>query len=47
MPQELHDQSSIYWITPLGGNLGSGATALAISDLSSGFGSRADAAELV
>jgi uncharacterized membrane protein len=39
MAQELHDQSSIYWITPLGGNLGSGPTALAISDLSSGFGS--------
>lgn len=39
MPEALHDQSSIYWITPVGGNLGSGPTALAISDLSSGFGS--------
>ena len=40
MPQELHDQSSIYWITPVGGgNLGNGPTALAIADLSSGFGS--------
>ena len=39
MPQALHDQSSIYWIAPIGGNLGSGPTALAISDLSSGFGS--------
>jgi uncharacterized membrane protein len=39
MPRELHDRSSIYWITPMGGNLGSGPTALAISDLSAGFGS--------
>jgi uncharacterized membrane protein len=39
MPQALHDQSSIYWIVPVGGNLGSGPSALAIGDLSSGFGS--------
>jgi uncharacterized membrane protein len=38
MPAELHDESSIYWISP-NGDLGSGATALAIGDLSSGFGS--------
>ena len=38
MPEELHDASSIYWISP-NGNLGSGASALAIGDLSSGFGS--------
>ena len=38
MPQELHDQSSIYWITPYG-DLGSGATSLGIGDLSAGFGS--------
>ena len=38
MPAELHDASSIYWITPTG-DLGSGPSALAISDLSSGFGS--------
>ncbi|HZO61354.1 MAG TPA: DUF2207 domain-containing protein, partial [Gaiellaceae bacterium] len=38
MPQELHDRSSIYWITPYG-DLGSGATALGIGDLSAGFGS--------
>ena len=38
MPAELHDQSTIYWITPTG-DLGSGPSALAIGDLSSGFGS--------
>jgi uncharacterized membrane protein len=38
MPKELHDRSSIYWISPHG-DLGSGASALAIGDLSSGFGS--------
>jgi uncharacterized membrane protein len=38
MPQELHDQSSIYWISP-NGSLGGGASALGISDLSAGFGS--------
>ena len=38
MPEELHDQSSIYWISPTG-DLGSGPSALAIGDLSSGFGS--------
>jgi uncharacterized membrane protein len=38
MPQALHDASSIYWISP-GGDLGSGASALSIGDLSAGFGS--------
>ncbi len=38
MPEELHADSSIYWISP-NGDLGSGASALGISDLSSGFGS--------
>jgi uncharacterized membrane protein len=38
MPEELHQASSIYWISP-GGDLGGGASALAIGDLSSGFGS--------
>jgi uncharacterized membrane protein len=38
MPEELHNQSTIYWISPTG-DLGSGPSALAISDLSSGFGS--------
>ena len=38
MPAALHDQSSIYWISPTG-DLGSGPTSLAISDLSAGFGS--------
>ena len=38
MPKELHDRSSIYWISPHG-DLGSGPSALAIGDLSSGFGS--------
>jgi uncharacterized membrane protein len=38
MPEALHDQSSIYWISPTG-DLGSGPSALAIGDLSSGFGS--------
>ena len=38
MPDELHKASSIYWISP-NGDLGSGPSALAISDLSSGFGS--------
>ena len=50
MPEALHDQSTIYWISPTG-DLGSGPSALAIGDLSSGFGSalappaRAEAAE--
>ena len=38
MPEELHDQSTIFWISPTG-DLGSGPSALAIGDLSSGFGS--------
>ena len=38
MPQELHDQSSLYWISP-NSDLGSGASALGISNLTSGFGS--------
>ena len=38
MPQELHNSSSIYWISP-NGDLGSGPSALGISDLSAGFGS--------
>jgi uncharacterized membrane protein len=38
MPEEMHDRSTIYWISP-NGDLGSGASALAIGDLSSGFGS--------
>jgi hypothetical protein len=38
MPEALHDQSSIYWISP-SPDLGSGASALAIGDLASGFGS--------
>ncbi len=38
MPEELHEASSIYWISPHG-DLGSGASALAIGDLSAGFGS--------
>ena len=38
MPEELAEASSIYWISPHG-DLGSGASALAIGDLSSGFGS--------
>jgi uncharacterized membrane protein len=38
MPEELHNQSSIYWISP-SSDLGSGPSALGISDLSSGFGS--------
>jgi uncharacterized membrane protein len=38
MPEELHQASTIYWISP-SGDLGSGATALGISDLSAGFGS--------
>jgi uncharacterized membrane protein len=38
MPEALHEQSSIYWISP-NGDLGSGPTALGIGDLSSGFGS--------
>jgi uncharacterized membrane protein len=37
MPEELHDQSSIYWISP-NGDLGSGPSSLGIADLSSGFG---------
>ena len=38
MPEELAQASSIYWISP-GGNLGAGATSIAIGDLASGFGS--------
>ena len=38
MPDELHQASSIYWISPTG-DLGSGPSALGIGDLSSGFGS--------
>ena len=38
MPEALHQASSIYWISPTG-DLGSGPSALGISDLSSGFGS--------
>lgn len=38
MPEEIHDRSSIYWISP-GGDLGSGPTSLGISDLVSGLGS--------
>ena len=38
MPEALAQASAIYWISP-GGNLGSGATSLAIGDLASGFGS--------
>jgi uncharacterized membrane protein len=38
MPEELHNQSTIFWISPTG-DLGSGPSALAIGDLSSGFGS--------
>jgi uncharacterized membrane protein len=38
MPEELHQASSIYWISPTG-DLGSGPSALGIGDLSSGFGS--------
>ena len=46
MPQALHDQSAIYWISPTG-DLGSGPTALAIGDLSSGLrlGARASRLE--
>src|SRR5216117_2451561 len=36
MPEQLHDVSTIYWISP-GGNLGSGAASLSIGDLASGF----------
>jgi uncharacterized membrane protein len=38
MPEALHEASSIYWISG-NGDLGSGATALSIGDLASGFGS--------
>ncbi len=38
MPEELARASTIYWISPHS-DLGSGASALAIGDLSSGFGS--------
>ena len=38
MPEELHQASTIYWISPTG-DLGSGPSALGISDLSAGFGS--------
>jgi uncharacterized membrane protein len=38
MPDALHQSSSIYWISPTG-DLGSGPSALGISDLSAGFGS--------
>ena len=37
MPQELHDQSSIYWISPTATS--ARGSALGISDLSAGFGS--------
>src|SRR6185503_4432585 len=38
MPDELHQASSIYWISPTG-DLGSGPSALGIGDLCSGCGS--------
>jgi len=38
MPEALHDQSSIYWISP-NGAVGTGPSQLAIGDLSAGFGS--------
>ena len=38
MPEQMATASTIYWISPTG-DLGSGASALAISDLSAGFGS--------
>ena len=38
MPEALHEQSSIYWISGHG-DLGSGPSALGIGDLSAGFGS--------
>lgn len=38
MPAELHDRSSIYWISG-NGDLGSGPSALGIGDLSAGCGS--------
>lgn len=38
LPPELHEASSIYWISGTG-DLGSGPSALAIGDLSAGFGS--------
>jgi uncharacterized membrane protein len=38
MPEEMQQQSSLYWIGS-GNQFGAGATALAISDLNSGFGS--------
>jgi uncharacterized membrane protein len=38
MPEALAAASSIYWISP-NGDLGSGASAMSIGDLSSGFGS--------
>ncbi|MBD0330714.1 MAG: DUF2207 domain-containing protein, partial [Thermoleophilia bacterium] len=38
MPPALHEASSVYWISP-NGDLGSGPSALAIGDLSAGFGS--------
>jgi uncharacterized membrane protein len=38
MPEELHEASRIYWISPTG-DLGSGPSALSIGDLASGFGS--------
>jgi uncharacterized membrane protein len=37
MPEEIHEASTIFWISP-GGDLGSGATSLSIGDLASGFG---------
>ena len=45
MPEELHDQSTIYWISPTG-DLGSGASALAIGDLSLRLRLGADAADV-
>ena len=35
MPPELHERSTVYWISPTG-DLGSGPSAAGISDLSSG-----------
>ena len=45
MPEALAQQSTIYWISP-SGNLGGGASSLAIGDLASGLRIRSRAAEL-
>ena len=45
MPEALAQASAIYWISP-NGDLGSGASALAIGDLASGLRERPGAAEL-